>query len=302
MPSVFALAVAILLSVHGLRARSLAPDGAVAAFIVGFTMLSGPLRSFGISLIVFYLLGSRATKYGKSRKSQLEEGHEEAGYRSAWQVLCNSFAAFIASIFWNCIFVPDSIPSTFLRKFYDFETLPYASDGWCPVEISRSRALVFATLGHFACCLGDTLASELGILSRSAPVLITTLKPVPHGTNGGISIGGTLASIGGGTVMGLTLATSLIFENSRCKEQWVDVLVPLVAWGTAAGGLGSMVDSLLGATIQRTRYSQERKRILQDDSPDSTDVKIISGVHILSNNQVNLISSVLTALVLARFA
>ncbi|TBU36320.1 integral membrane protein DUF92-domain-containing protein, partial [Dichomitus squalens] len=51
---------------------------------------------------------------------------------------------------------------------------------------------------HFACCLGDTLASELGILSRSPPILITTLKRVPPGTNGGLSVLGTLASVGGG--------------------------------------------------------------------------------------------------------
>ncbi|TBU41905.1 integral membrane protein DUF92-domain-containing protein, partial [Dichomitus squalens] len=49
---------------------------------------------------------------------------------------------------------------------------------------------------HFACCLGDTLASELGILSRSRPILISTLKPVPPETNGGLSVVGTLASVG----------------------------------------------------------------------------------------------------------
>jgi len=302
MSTLFALSVAIGLSVHGIRKGSLSPDGAVAAFVVGFAMLSGPLHSFGISLIVFYLLGSRATKYGRLRKSQLEEGYHEAGYRSAWQVLCNSFAAFIASILWNCLFASDSIPSVLLKTLYDFKTFPYTGNGWCPMDISYSRALIFAALGHFSCCLGDTLASELGILSRSPPILITTFKPVPHGTNGGVSLGGTLASIGGGTMMGLTLAMSLILENNRCRDHWVEVLIPLVGWGTVAGGLGSMVDSVLGATIQRTRYSEERKHILQDDSPDGTDVKIISGVHVLSNNQVNLISSVFTALVLARFA
>lgn len=54
--------IASLLSIHGLRRRSLSPSGAAAAFTVGFMMFSGPLLVFGVSLIVFYLIGSRATK------------------------------------------------------------------------------------------------------------------------------------------------------------------------------------------------------------------------------------------------
>lgn len=50
------------------------------------------------------------------------------------------------------------------------------------------------------------------------------------------------------------------------------------------------LDSLMGATIQRTRYSSSTKRILTDESlapgPDA-DVKVISGVNLLSNNQVS---------------
>ena len=94
---------------------------------------------------------------------------------------------------------------------------------------------------HFACCLGDTLASELGILSRSPPILITTLKPVPPGTNGGMSVTGTLASLAGGTLMGLTLALTLLWQNTACQAQWPNVLLSLLLWGTAAGGLGSLV-------------------------------------------------------------
>ena len=97
---------------------------------------------------------------------------------------------------------------------------------------------------HFACCLGDTLASELGILSRSPPRLITTFKPVPPGTNGGMSVTGTVASLAGGLFMGLTLAASLLVESSACRARWLDVIVPLVAWGTVAGGLGSLVSSM----------------------------------------------------------
>lgn len=97
---------------------------------------------------------------------------------------------------------------------------------------------------HFACCLGDTLASELGILSKSPPILITTLKPVPPGTNGGLSILGTVASLAGGFVMGLTLAITLAIENTACRRDWVTELVPLLLWGTVAGGLGSLVRSI----------------------------------------------------------
>jgi uncharacterized membrane protein len=54
--------LALLLSGHGLRKKSLSPSGALAAFAVGFLMMSGGVRVFGLALIGFYLIGSRATK------------------------------------------------------------------------------------------------------------------------------------------------------------------------------------------------------------------------------------------------
>ena len=80
------LALALGLAGHGLRKKSLSPSGACTALLVGFTIMSVPLRTFGVSLIVFYLIGSRATKIGKERKAALEQGHTEAGYRDGWQV------------------------------------------------------------------------------------------------------------------------------------------------------------------------------------------------------------------------
>ena len=162
--------IATLLALHGWRKKSLSPDGAAAAFFVGFLMLAAPLRAFGVSLIVFYLAGSRATKCervrchcpynqfkitsdGKSLKSVLEDGFHEAGYRSAWQVLCNSFAAFIATVIWSALFAPGSIPWVVASKWNlgGADAVSYASGGWCPLspQISggASRALVFAALG-----------------------------------------------------------------------------------------------------------------------------------------------------------
>lgn len=79
----------------------------------------------------------------------------------------------------------------------------------------------------------------------------------------------------------------------------------------------------MGATIQQTRYSNTSKRILTDESAEPTkgaDVKVVSGLNILTNNQVrldnsathvrrltcmsqvNLLSSIVVALVLGATA
>ena len=52
---------------------------------------------------------------------------------------------------------------------------------------------------------------------------------------------GTLSSLAGGTLMGVTMALTLLWQNTACQAQWTSVLFPLVLWGTLAGGLGSLV-------------------------------------------------------------
>ncbi|RDB22359.1 Protein PGR [Hypsizygus marmoreus] len=277
-----AVGFASFLSIHGLRKKSLSPSGALTAFVVGILTMAGALRVFGVALIVFYLLGSRATKYGKQRKAKMEEGYVEAGYRTGWQVLCNSAWAVGAATLWNAIYVPGSIHAAIVRGL---SGRVYDGNEWCAVEYGNgwSRGLVFAVLGHFGCCLGDTLASELGILSKGKPRLVTTLKVVPPGTNGGMTVGGTAWSVAGGAVMGLVMGLCLLLENGACG---IGVLPGVVAWGAFAGGFGSLVDSVLGATVQRTRYASEKGLVLQDGSAiKGKDIQVISGWDILTNNQ-----------------
>ncbi|KAJ7780999.1 integral membrane protein DUF92-domain-containing protein [Mycena metata] len=317
--SILSLLLPTLLAGHGLSKKSLSLSGSLTAFVVGFLMISGStggpgslgLKVWGVSLIGFYLLGSRATKYGKKKKATLEAGYHDYGNRSGWQVLSNSFSAAVACSAWNIFFVPQGVhawifgaltagaikvPSTIART--------YASDAWCPLSQNVgdgwSRTLLFAALGHFACCLGDTLASELGILSSSPPRLITTGKTVPPGTNGGVSVGGTLASFVGGIVMGCMMAACLILENSACRGSWFAVSRDLIMWGGLGGIGGSGIDSLLGATIQATRYDDERKLVVEDGGKDK--LKLISGWDVLTNNQVNVVSSVLCAITIGLWA
>ena len=70
--------LAVYLGSSGVRKGSLSPSGGLADFIVGFAMMAVRLRVFGVSLIAFYLVGSKATKLGKERKAKLEEGHQAA--------------------------------------------------------------------------------------------------------------------------------------------------------------------------------------------------------------------------------
>ncbi|KIY46036.1 integral membrane family protein [Fistulina hepatica ATCC 64428] len=252
------LFLAVLLSVSGLRKKSLSPSGALTAFFFGYAMMSGGTTVFGVSLIGFYLLGSRATKFGKARKAQLEDSYHEGGYgyRSGWQVVSNASSATVATCVWNVLYAPDSLHA-YIGKQWLTSDRPYVAASWCPIDGtvsgSISRALVFAVLGHFSCCLGDTLASELGILSTTPPISIITLKPVPPGTNGGVSALGTFASIAGGAVMGFMMALCLIAESASCRSQWTTVLWQLTVWGMSGGGFGSLERRYKRRGIQRRR-------------------------------------------------
>jgi uncharacterized membrane protein len=137
-------------------------------------------------------------------------------------------------------------------------------------------------------------------LSSSPPRLITTGKAVPHGTNGGVSVGGTLASFAGGVIMGLMMSISLIIENSACRSTWFALSRDLLVWGGLGGIGGSGLDSLLGATIQMTRYDDERKLVVEDGEKDK--LKVISGWDILTNNQVNVVSSCCCAVIIGLLA
>ena len=103
-PEVLALGLAGFLTAHGVRKKSLSPSGAVAAFLVGFFMMSVPnFRTPGTTMIVFYLLGSSATKIGQLAKGRLEEGHAVAGYRDASQVsLSHSCTCYAIRMYTAC--------------------------------------------------------------------------------------------------------------------------------------------------------------------------------------------------------
>ena len=149
VPFLFATA----LSVNGLRKRSLSPSGAAAAFLTGISMLSLPLRTPGIVLIAFYLLGSSATRAGHLRKAALEDGHDQgqAGYRTAAQVFSNSASALIATLAWGALHGPGFPGVRVAEALFSVGSVPYVDEVWCPLDTAItngwSRALLFVVLG-----------------------------------------------------------------------------------------------------------------------------------------------------------
>ena len=96
-------------------------------------------------------------------------------------------------------------------------------------------------IGSIATATGDTLASEIGV-TGGTPRMITTLRPVPPGTNGGVTWTGELASLFWASVICL-----LAFLLGVAP--WYVCLI-----GVATGFIGTNLDSLYGALIENKGF------------------------------------------------
>lgn len=153
-----------------------------------------------------------------------------------------------------------------------------------------ASSLACASVAHYACCCGDTLASELGMLSPQKPFLIITpWKTVPPGTNGGITFLGTLWSAIGGACIGLGMLIVDLISGIEIHT------FETILFGFICGLLGSLMDSILGATLQVTFYDKDEK-LVRSKKISSSCVQI-SGYAVLSNVQVNIVSTLITTII-----
>ncbi|KAK8597840.1 hypothetical protein V6N13_095236 [Hibiscus sabdariffa] len=267
-----AVLISSLIAIRSYRRKSLDLSGALAGFLVMSIHFAVGYR-FGAMLLAFFFSSSKLTKVGEDKKRRVDADFKEGGQRNWIQVFFNSGIAAILSVAignltgWEdkCLDSKDSVLIT---------------------------SLIGGIIGHYSCCNGDTWSSELGVLSDDQPRLITTFKPVRRGTNGGVTKTGLLAALAAGTVIGLTFVL-IGFFTTRCSDGMAMKQLLVIPLSAVAGLLGSLIDSLLGATLQFSGFCSVRNKVVGKPGPT---VRKISGLGFLDNNAVNLVSILLTTL------
>lgn len=186
----------------------------------------------------------------------LEKKVEKVENRTVLQVFCNGIMAVMALII-----------------------------GW---ENSDKAFLIFLCL--LASSLADCVASDVGTTYASKVYSIVTLKQLPKGISGGISVVGCCASA----------ASALLFGVIYCICNYpalANVSLQSLCYIFFAGVAGMMLDSILGAIFQKKYYCNLHNILCEDDKKCKHKINIRK-YKVLSNNGVNLVTSIILFLVL----
>ncbi len=190
------------------RIRGLSESGTVAAIVAGIACLAAGW-TWLVMLLVFYVSSTLLSRFRTDAKRERAGGIvEKGGDRDMWQVAANGGV---------------------------FTALAVAA------AVTRSPAFFGAGAGAIAASAADTWATEIGMLSRQIPRSIISMRHVPAGTSGGV----TLAGLAGALAASLFIAIGAALLGWSARASIAAVI----------GGLGgSLIDSLLGATLQNRRW------------------------------------------------
>jgi uncharacterized protein (TIGR00297 family) len=195
-------------------ARAATPLAALTGGVITAVLTLATLPEFSSwyhsalpALLSLFVLTFSATRFGRGKKQRLGVAEDKRG-RNAAQVAANLGVAGLGAA----------------------AALSHPLPGKC-YAVLVAAALAEAT--------ADTLASELGEVLGGQPLMVTTRSRVPPGTDGAISLAGTLAGLGGAVLVALVATLTLGLGIND-------------AVGTGLGAAGGLfVDSLLGATAER---------------------------------------------------
>ena len=230
--AVVTVAACFLLAGLTYHRRVLDLQGSLLGFVMGLVIgLLGHLLWL-ILLLIFLMTAFAATRYKYALKKAMEVAEPDKGRRGFSSVMANGWVPMVVA----ALSYPNPVIDTFPKSV---------------------AAILFLTA--ISAAASDTIASELGVLSKNV-YMITTFKRTRPGINGGVSALGTAAALGAAIYTSVVGWAVLQFTspNQLLGFPPYYILVPIVM-----GFTGCQIDSYLGATFEnRGMLNKDRVNIL----------------------------------------
>ncbi|WP_207695639.1 hypothetical protein DOK67_0001670 [Enterococcus sp. DIV0212c] len=251
--------VGSLIGVFSLITHLLTKSGALAViFIATLVCGFGCWPTWGLMILFFCSSGCIHIAKNKFFVAKTESIAEKGHTRDAWQVLANSLPAVISLV------------------------LFYYTD---------HQLFLIGYVSGIAGATADTWGSEIGILSKQVPRSITSFKPIEPGLSGGVSVLGSVASLCGSLLISIVFWLIYGWYHVTLLPTNFIIMVPFIC-----GVINSLVDSLLGATLQVKYRCTICGKITEKKYHHLQYTKQINGIFWLTNDWVNFFSGCLTVL------
>ena len=224
----------ILLAIAVIAPKKLLTDaGQFHGWLLG-VIIWGCLGWQGYAVVMFYfLVGSGVTRIGKAQKEAEGIAEKRSGARGPENVWGSALTATLCAV--------GVLAFSILGKTGDI--LGKTGDilgetGKMPVPQSVISLLLLGYAASFCTKLSDTCASEIGKAYGKRTFLITTLQPVPRGTEGAVSLEGTIAGIVGSILMALVSSAVGLIDLTG------------IVFCVIAAFIATNIESVIGATVQ----------------------------------------------------
>jgi uncharacterized protein (TIGR00297 family) len=203
-----AIVIAFVFGYFAYRLKTADLSGLFSAALIGVVLLVFTNVYWFLVMLTFFIVGSVCTRYRFEYKEKLGVEQTHGGARGYRNVFANGGVSAAAALLYG---------------------------------VTGNPLFAAMFVGSVATAAADTVASEIGVTGGS-PYMITTLKRVAPGTNGGITLTGEMTALAASVVISLTAFALGVID------------LPVAVICMVAGVVGTNVDSLVGAVVENRGY------------------------------------------------